>query len=107
MECLRCGTCCTMHPAYVSQGEIRRITAYLGITADDWTSRYAGDGPDYHGFLPVRQKEKGCVFLSYNGNIASCQIHPVKPDCCADWEPDPAKEECRRGIERCKKLSTE
>ena len=100
MECLRCGTCCTMHPAYVSQEEIRRITTYLGISTNDWTYCYTGDGPDYHGYLPVRQTESGCVFLSYNGNIASCQIHPVKPDCCASWEPGPDKKECPRGAGR-------
>ncbi len=99
MECLRCGNCCTQHPAFVSPAEIRRITSHLGITPDDWARLYAGDGPDYHGYFPVRQSGGACVFLRYDGNIASCEIHPVKPDCCANWVPGLDKKECRQGFD--------
>ncbi|MGD9142366.1 MAG: YkgJ family cysteine cluster protein [Dehalococcoidia bacterium] len=100
MDCLRCGNCCIRHPAYVSPAEIRRITSYLGITTDDWSQRYAGEGPDYHGFFPIRQIDGACVFLRFDGDIAVCTIHSVKPDCCVRWAPGLDKEECRQGHER-------
>jgi len=99
MECLRCGNCCTQHPAFVSPAEIQRITSHLKISPDDWSRLYAGEGPGYHGYLPIRQSGGACVFLRYEGNIASCSIHSVKPDCCVRWAPGSDKKECRDGLE--------
>jgi Fe-S-cluster containining protein len=100
MECLRCGNCCTQHPAFASPGEIQRINSYLGITMDEWQRRYAGEGPDYYNHFPVRQVNGACVFLRKRGSKYACAIHPVKPDCCADWEPGLDKKECREGFNR-------
>ena len=100
MECLRCGNCCTQHPAFVSPEEIRRINTYLGITADEWRRLYAGEGADYHNHFPVRQINGTCVFLKKHGSKYSCAIQPVKPECCINWEPSLDKKECREGMER-------
>lgn len=99
MECLRCGNCCIQHPAFVSPPEIGRIIATLGISSDDWTRWYAGEGPGYHGYSPIRQEDNACVFLSYSGNTAICTIHSVKPACCVRWEPGMDKKECREGLD--------
>lgn len=99
MDCLRCGNCCIQHPAYVNSSEIQRITSYLGISPDDWTRLYAGEGPGYHGFLPIRQINGACVFLTFDDKVAICKIHTVKPGCCVTWAPGPDKEECRQGLE--------
>ena len=100
MECLRCGNCCTQHPAFASPEEIRRINIYLGITIDTWHQRYAGEGPDYHSHFPIRQINGACVFLKKYGVKYSCDIQPVKPDCCIDWIPSLDKKECREGFDK-------
>ena len=100
MECLRCGVCCSRHPAFVGPGEIRRIVSHLGINQDDWRESYAGSGPGYFHYTPVRQIGGACVFLTRNGDVYACAIQPVKPDCCARWEPATDKKECREGMER-------
>lgn len=104
MECLRCGTCCTRHPAFATPEEIARIIAYLGITPDDWERDYAGEGPDYFRYRPIRQTDGACVFLKKDGDRYACAVHPVKPDCCVKWEPDPDRPECREGMRRLGKV---
>jgi Fe-S-cluster containining protein len=98
MACRRCGTCCTLHQAFVRPDEVRRITAFLGITAADWESSYADTRWEYNDYGLIRHVNGACAFLTREGGRATCRVHPVKPACCSAWVPGPDRKECRRGM---------
>ncbi len=104
MECLRCGVCCTIHQAFVFEEDIKRITSYLGITRDEWMQRYDDSRWHYSQYNLIRHVNGACAFLTYEGNLATCVIQEVKPNCCRDWEPGPDRKECREGIEKSKNM---
>jgi Fe-S-cluster containining protein len=97
MACRRCGVCCTRHQAYVRPEEIQRISAFLGITKDDWEKLYDDSRWEYDNYRLIRHVNGACAFLKYDEGLASCAIHAVKPACCADWQPGAEKKECREG----------
>jgi hypothetical protein len=99
MACRRCGVCCTLHQAFVRPDEVRRITAFLGITADEWEKRYADPRWEYNDYQLVRHVAGTCAFLTREDGLAACLLQPVKPACCSAWVPGPDRKECRRGME--------
>ncbi len=100
MECRRCGVCCTRHQAFVTPEDIVRITAYLGITMEDWERLYDDSRWQFSEYRLIRHVNGACAFLTYDNGLATCTIHPVKPACCAAWKPGPDRTECREGRER-------
>jgi len=102
MTCRRCGICCTRHQAYVRQEDIRRITAFLGITETDWQTLYDDPRWEYNDFRLIRHINGACAFLKYENGLASCSIYAVRPECCSDWQPGAERRECRDGMERGK-----
>ena len=102
MECLRCGTCCTVHQAFVSGEDIARISAYLGLTPDAWKQEYDDPRWQYSQYNLIRHVNGACVFLTYQ-DAATCMVQPVKPKCCRDWQPEPDRKECREGLEKAAK----
>ncbi len=98
IPCRRCGVCCTRHQAFVSPADIARITAYLGITPDDWERLYDDSRWRFTEYRLIRHSDGACAFLRYEGGLAACAIHPVKPGCCSSWQPDPSRKECREGL---------
>jgi Fe-S-cluster containining protein len=98
MPCRRCGVCCTSHQAFVTPSDLERITAYLGITVDDWDRLYDDTRWQYSEYRLIRHTGGGCAFLRYDKGLATCEIHPVKPACCAAWQPGPDRPECRYGF---------
>jgi Fe-S-cluster containining protein len=103
MECLRCGTCCTVHQAFVTGEDIERISAFLGITPDEWRREYDDPRWQHSQYNLIRHVKGACVFLTYESGAAACTIQPVKPKCCRDWEPAPDRKECRVGLENAGK----
>ena len=103
MECLRCGTCCTMHQAFVTTEDIKRITEYLGISGEDWLRDYDDTRSQYSEYQLIRHMNYACAFLKYEDNLATCVIEPVKPKCCREWEPGPDRSECQVGLEKAGK----
>jgi Fe-S-cluster containining protein len=97
MECRRCGVCCTRHQAFVNPEDVARITAYLGITMQEWDRRYDDPRWKYSEYRLIRHVDGACAFLMYDNGLAACAIHEVKPACCAAWEPGPDRAECREG----------
>ncbi len=98
MACRRCGVCCTNHQAFVTPADLERITAYLGITPDDWDRLYDDPRWRYSEYRLIRHVGGACAFLNFEKGLAACEIHPVKPACCAAWKPGPDRPECREGI---------
>jgi Fe-S-cluster containining protein len=99
MPCRRCGVCCTLHQAFVRPEEVRRISAFLGITAAAWEATYADTRWEYGGYSLIRHVDGACAFLTRENGLAACRVHAVKPACCAAWVPGPDRQECRRGLE--------
>jgi Fe-S-cluster containining protein len=97
MPCRRCGVCCTRYQASVRPEDIRRINAFLGITEAEWNQRYDDPRWEYNDYRLIRQVDGACAFLEYDGDLAACAIYPVRPACCADWQPGEGKKECREG----------
>ncbi len=98
MECRRCGVCCTRHQASVRPEDIKRITAFLGISTDDWEKLYDDPRWEFDNYHLIRHVDGACAFLKYEQGLAVCTIHVVRPACCADWQPGPEKKECREGM---------
>jgi Fe-S-cluster containining protein len=98
MECRRCGVCCTNHQAFVNPEDIERIVAFLGITMDVWDRHYDDSRWQYSEYRLIRHVNGACAFLRYDKGVATCEIHAVKPACCASWKPGPDRKECREGI---------
>ena len=102
-ECRRCGVCCTNHQAFVMPEDMERIVAYLGITTDDWDRLYDDSRWQYSEYRLIRHVSGACAFLRYDKGLATCEIHAVKPACCANWKPGPDRPECREGIRQGQK----
>ncbi len=102
MPCRRCGVCCQRHQAYVRPEELQRITAFLGITVDDWEKLYDDSRWEYANYRLIRHVDGACAFLKYDKALATCAIYAVRPACCAAWQPGPGKKECQEGMKKGK-----
>jgi Fe-S-cluster containining protein len=98
MPCRRCGVCCTSHQAFVTTPDIERIIACLGITLADWDRLYDDTRWQYSEYRLIRHTGGACAFLRFENGLATCDIHAVKPACCAAWQPGPDRPECRDGM---------
>ena len=97
--CRRCGACCRIPGGIVRLGdaEISRISAYLGMTEDEFINQETDISPD-RKCLVLKDAPNGtgeCGMLDSQG---CCRIHPVKPDQCADfpytWANDDSATSC-------------
>lgn len=78
-ECRKCGDCCRGYGGtFVTDRDIKRISAYLGIEPEFFLSHYC----EWSGNRPlIKSGEDGyCVFWD-----EVCTIHEVKPRMCKIW----------------------
>lgn len=77
-RCVRgCTNCCTRKGfVYLSGADVERAAAWLGMTREDFESRYVYR--TRHLFRLRKPPGAECPFLDSNG----CTIHPVKPTQC-------------------------
>lgn len=78
--------------------DIARISAYLGIAANDWEKLYDDSRWRFPEHRLIRHINGVCAFLKFNEGLATCKIHSVKPDCCSQWQAGLDKTECREGM---------
>ena len=97
--CLRCGNCCSKYQALVEDAEMERIGCFLGITREEFISRYTDSRWPVPGKHLLCHSEKHCIFLVPRGEDWLCSVHPVKPQACRDWMAGPDRPECRKGME--------
>jgi Fe-S-cluster containining protein len=79
-QCQRCGNCCR-RPGFVrlGQSDCEGMADYLGLTVEDFTSRYTELHPSRKG-LVLRGREDGpCIFLSGRNE---CLVQDAKPQQC-------------------------
>jgi len=81
-ECVRCSECCRW-PGQVklSDAEIARMSAFLGVSEFDFIERYTRLRPDRRGLALQDQPGGECVFLAGR----DCRVQPVKPQQCRDF----------------------
>ena len=79
-ECLRCGGCCRGNGRVrLRSADIDALSALLGLSAKDFTARYAELDACRQGLILIDGLEGACVFLDADG---SCRVHASKPLQC-------------------------
>lgn len=82
-ECTSCGNCCRNHGkytyVYLSDREVARIAAHLGLERKVFRERYCTLDD---GWTVLRMDSPACPFLT---NENRCSIYPVRPKQCATW----------------------
>ena len=95
--CRRCGACCRIKDGIVrvSEEEIARIAAFLGMTESDFVEAETEVAPDRTGLILKSRPDGACVYLR-DDNL--CRINPVKPDKCRtfplEWTNPDSKNVC-------------
>jgi Fe-S-cluster containining protein len=101
IPCLRCGVCCTRWQPQIDGEEAGIIAQGLEVSLEEFYQYYVEENPLRLGLCLLRRDEKGCIFLQYEGEQASCIIHPFRPTACRQWMPSLSRPECREGLKRC------
>ena len=93
-KCRRCGACCRIKNGIVrvSEGEITRIAAFLGVSEADFIANETELSPDRKSLILKSLPDGSCAYLTQD-NL--CRINDVKPDKCRtfplEWtNPDSA-----------------
>lgn len=83
-HCRRCGACCRIPNGIVrvSDAEIARMSAFLGVGEDEFIASNTDLAPDRAGLVLKSRADGACLFLT-GGNL--CRVNPVKPDKCATF----------------------
>ena len=83
-HCRCCGACCRIKDGIVrvSDAEISRIAAYLGMEEAEFIANEAELAPDRKGLVLKSRDDGACVYLDEN-NL--CRLNPVKPDKCRSF----------------------
>jgi Fe-S-cluster containining protein len=72
-KCYRCGYCCRNIPVQLREEEIKSISAYLGISEQEFVKRYVDKSK-----LPFLYLKTPCPFFEFY----RCTIYPVRPAVC-------------------------
>ncbi len=79
--CRQCGACCRIKDGIVrvSDAEVARIAAFLGMAEQDFIDRETEIAPDRRGLILRSRPDGACAWLAED-NL--CRIHAVKPGKC-------------------------
>lgn len=82
LECQRCSACCRW-PGQVrlSEAEINRLAAFLGLTEEDFIARFTRLTYDRRGLALMEKPNDECILLDGD----NCRVQPVKPQQCRDF----------------------
>jgi hypothetical protein len=86
-ECAQCGRCCAGPQegyVWVSQGQIRAIHEFLGLTESRMMEQYVRR-VGARDSLRERPGNNDCVFLADGPAGCRCAIYPVRPTQCRTW----------------------
>lgn len=93
-HCRCCGACCRIKDGIVrvSEAEVARIAAFLGMSESVFIECETELAPDRRSLMLKSRPDGSCAYLTA-GNL--CRINPVKPDKCRtfpfEWlNPDSA-----------------
>ena len=81
-ECQRCTACCRWPgQVRVTDEEIRRMAAHLGLTEEVFIQRHTRLDAQRRGLALMDQEGGACCFLEGS----DCRVQPVKPQQCRDF----------------------
>ena len=93
-KCRMCGACCRIKDGIVrvSDAEIVRIAAFLGMGEAEFIERETEVAPDRKSLILKIRPDGSCAYLTED---SLCRINPVKPEKCRtfpfEWtNPDSA-----------------
>ena len=101
--CRMCGACCRIKDGIVrvSDAEIARIAAFLGVSDQEFIDRETEIAPDRKGLMLKSRPDGACAWLTDDNR---CRIHPVKPDKCRtfpyEWTNPDSSDICA-GLKEC------
>jgi len=100
IACFRCGVCCTRYQPSVTLAEAETIATALGISLDTFLDRYTDDSWPGSEYCLLDTYNDACVFLKHDkeNKVASCRIHPVRPQACREWAASLSRKECQEGL---------
>ena len=94
-KCQMCGACCRIADGIVrvSDAEVARIAAFLGMGEAEFIERETLVAPDRKSLVLKSRPDGSCAYLTEDNR---CRINPVKPDKCRtfpfEWtNPDSAE----------------
>jgi len=95
-DCQRCTACCRWPgQVRVTEEEIRRMAAFLGMDESAFIQRYCRLAANRYGLALMEREDGSCVFLDGR----DCRVQPVKPQQCRDfpnlWRFDGFEVQCR------------
>ena len=86
----------------VSEAEIKRIAAFLGMSETDFIANETEVAPDRKSLMLKSRTDGACVYLTPD-NL--CRINPVKPDKCrtfpSEWTNPNSAEVCPELARNC------
>ena len=92
-----CGECCRIKDGIVrvSDEEIAKIAAFLGVSESDFIDGETELAPDRQGLILKSRPDGSCVYLTDDD---LCKINPVKPRKCAtfphEWQNSDSNSVC-------------
>lgn len=104
LVCFRCGICCRKFQIRVNQQEAMQIARKLNILWTEFVTNYIDPRwPGTRSYL-LRQVNGACVFLQQvdKSQVATCLIHPFRPESCRSWQAGLDKPECKEGLDNMK-----
>ena len=81
-ECHGCGACCRIPDGIVrvSEDEISRIAAFLGMTEDEFVANETDIAPDRKGLILKSRADDSCVWLARKaGQMQDFSVRMDKP----------------------------
>ena len=80
-KCRMCGACCRIKDGIVrvSDAEVARIAAFLGMGEAEFIERETLIAPDRKSLILKSRPDGSCAYLKED-NL--CRINPVKPEKC-------------------------
>ena len=96
-KCRMCGACCRIKDGIVrvSDAEIARIAAFLGMNEAEFIKRETEVAPDRKSLILKSRPDGACAYLTED-NL--CRINPVKPEKCRtfpfEWSNPDSAEVC-------------
>ena len=96
-KCRMCGACCRIKDGivHVSDAEIARIAAFLGMGEAEFIERETEVAPDRKSLILKSRPDGACAYLT-DDNL--CRINPVKPEKCrtfpSEWSNPDSAEVC-------------
>ncbi|MCQ2379406.1 MAG: hypothetical protein MJ025_00560 [Victivallaceae bacterium] len=65
--------------------DVERIGSFLGIGAERFANTMARLSSDRRQLVLDGDEDAPCIFLEFDGGVASCAIDPVKPEQCRNF----------------------